>query len=128
MKDKVLVKIIIGIFITGFIASIFSFIYFYVCDYDFKILVIINIIDVILLIINVVILICLLELDSKKLVINTILTTLIYYCIFMSVGLAMFKENITINNIINVFEFAVFLGPSLIILVPIYYVIGSILA
>ncbi len=128
MKDKVLVKIIIGIFITGFIASIFSFIYFYVCDYDFKILVIINIIDVILLIINVVILICLLELDSKKLVINTILTTLIYYCVFMSVGLAMFKENITINNIINVFEFAVFLGPSLIILVPIYYVIGSILA
>ena len=128
MKDKVLVKIIIGIFITGFIASIFSFIYFYLCDYNFKILVIINIIDVILLIINVVILICLLELDSKKLVINTILTTLVYYCLFMSVGLAMYKENIIINSIINVFEFAVFLGPSLIILVPIYYVIGSILS
>ena len=68
------------------------------------------------------------ELDSKKLVINTILATLIYYCVFMSVGLAMYKENITINSIINVFEFAVFLGPSLIILVPIYYVIGSILS
>lgn len=124
MKDKILKKILIGIGIFGVIASIFSFIYFYACDYNFYLLVIFNILDIILLLFNVVILIIALDLESKKTVINTILLTLIYFSVFMGIGLALFEENITINNVINVFEFAVFLGPSLILLLPIYYVIG----
>ena len=64
------VKFIIFNFIC-LIVSVFSFIYFYKMDYDFNLLVIINIVDFLLFVINIFIVCKLLEFGKFKFIINT---------------------------------------------------------
>lgn len=119
-KENPKLFILLGL---GIPLSIFSFVYEYVIDYD-NLLITYTLmsIDLILLLINMFYLSYLLNNKIGKSIVNAILLSLLYFVGIVGVIMGMAEGNEGLNLLLNSIRVLVYLGPSIIILLPVIYI------
>lgn len=119
-KENPKLFILIGL---GIPLSIFSFVYEYVINYD-NLLITYTLmsIDLILLLINMFYLSYLLNNKIGKSIVNAILLSLLYFVGIVGVIMGMAEGNEGLNLLLNSIKVLVYLGPSIIILLPVIYI------
>ena len=119
-KENPKLFILLGL---GIPLSIFSFVYEYVIDYD-NLLITYTLmsIDLILLLINMFYLSYLLNNKIGKSIVNAILLSLLYFVCIVGVIMGMAEESAGLNLLLNSIRVLVYLGPSIIILLPAIYI------
>ena len=120
-KENPKLFILIGL---GIPLSIFSFVYEYVINYD-NLLITYTLmsIDLILLLINMFYLSYLLNNKIGKSVLNAILLSLLYFVWIVGVIMGMAEGSEGLNLLLNSIRVLVYLGPSIIILLPAIYIL-----
>lgn len=119
-KENPKLFILLGL---GIPLSIFSFVYEYVINYD-NLLITYTLmsIDLILLLINMFYLSYLLNNKIGKSIVNAILLSLLYFVCIVGVIMGMAEESAGLNLLLNSIRVLVYLGPSIIILLPAIYI------
>lgn len=119
-KENPKLFILIGL---GIPLSIFSFVYEYVINYD-NLLITYTLmsIDLILLLINMFYLSYLLNNKIGKSIVNAILLSLLYFVGIVGVIMGMAEGSEGLNLLLNSIRVLVYLGPSIIILLPVIYI------
>ena len=119
-KENPKLFILLGL---GIPLSIFSFVYEYVINYD-NLLITYTLmsIDLILLLINMFYLSYLLNNKIGKSIVNAILLSLLYFVCIVGVIMGMAEESAGLNLLLNSIRVLVYLGPSIIILLPVIYI------
>ena len=109
--------------VLGVILSIFSFVYEYAIDTDIIFITyVLIVVDVLLLLINMFYLSYLLNNKVGKSIVNAILLSLLYFVCIVGVIMGMAEESAGLNLLLNSIRVLVYLGPSIIILLPIIYI------
>ena len=119
-KENPKLFILLGL---GIPLSIFSFVYEYVINYD-NLLITYTLmsIDLILLLINMFYLSYLLNNKIGKSIVNAILLSLLYFVGIVGVIMGMAEGGEGLNLLLNSIKVLVYLGPSIIILLPAIYI------
>ena len=119
-KENPKLFILLGL---GIPLSIFSFVYEYVINYD-NLLITYSLmsIDLILLLINMFYLSYLLNNKIGKSIVNAILLSLLYFVGIVGVIMGMAEGSEGLNLLLNSIKVLVYLGPSIIILLPVIYI------
>ena len=119
-KENPKLFILLGL---GIPLSIFSFVFEYVINYD-NLLITYTLmsIDLILLLINMFYLSYLLNNKIGKSIVNAILLSLLYFVCIVGVIMGMAEESAGLNLLLNSIKVLVYLGPSIIILLPVIYI------
>ena len=119
-KENPKLFILLGL---GIPLSIFSFVYEYVINYD-NLLITYTLmsIDLILLLINMFYLSYLLNNKIGKSIVNAILLSLLYFVGIVGVIMGMAEGSEGLNLLLNSIRVLVYLGPSIIILLPVIYI------
>ena len=119
-KENPKLFILLGL---GIPLSIFSFVYEYVINYD-NLLITYTLmsIDLILLLINMFYLSYLLNNKIGKSIVNAILLSLLYFVGIVGVIMGMAEGGEGLNLLLNSIKVLVYLGPSIIILLPVIYI------
>lgn len=119
-KENPKLFILIGL---GIPLSIFSFVYEYVINYD-NLLITYTLmsIDLILLLINMFYLSYLLNNKIGKSIVNAILLSLLYFVGIVGVIMGVAEGSEGLNLLLNSIRVLVYLGPSIIILLPVIYI------
>ena len=119
-KENPKLFILLGL---GIPLSIFSFVYEYGINYD-NLLITYTLmsIDLILLLINMFYLSYLLNNKIGKSIVNAILLSLLYFVGIVGVIMGMAEGSEGLNLLINSIKVLVYLGPSIIILLPVIYI------
>ena len=120
-KENPKLFILLGL---GIPLSIFSFVYEYVINYD-NLLITYTLmsIDLILLLINMFYLSYLLNNKIGKSIVNAILLSLLYFVGIVGVIMGMAEGGEGLNLLLNSIKVLVYLGPSIIILLPVIYIL-----
>ena len=119
-KENPKLFILLGL---GIPLSIFSFVYEYGINYD-NLLITYTLmsIDLILLLINMFYLSYLLNNKIGKSIVNAILLSLLYFVGIVGVIMGMAEGGEGLNLLLNSIKVLVYLGPSIIILLPVIYI------
>lgn len=119
-KENPKLFILLGL---GISLSIFSFVYEYAIDTDIIFITYVLIaVDVLLLLINMFYLSYLLNNKIGKSIVNAILLSLLYFVCIVGVIMGMAEESAGLNLLLNSIKVLVYLGPSIIILLPVIYI------
>lgn len=119
-KENPKLFILLGL---GIPLSIFSFVYEYGINYDnLFITYTLMSIDLILLLINMFYLSYLLNNKIGKSIVNAILLSLLYFVGIVGVIMGMAEGGEGLNLLLNSIKVLVYLGPSIIILLPVIYI------
>lgn len=109
--------------VLGVILSIFSFVYEYAINTDITFITYVLIaVDVLMLLINMFYLSYLLNKKIGKSIVNAILLSLLYFVCIVGVIMGMAEESVGLNLLLNSIRVLVYLGPSIIILLPVIYI------
>lgn len=120
-KENPKLFILLGL---GISLSIFSFVYEYAIDTDIIFITYVLIaVDVLLLLINMFYLSYLLNKKIGKSIVNAILLSLLYFVCIVGVIMGMAEESAGLNLLLNSIRVLVYLGPSIIILLPAIYIL-----
>lgn len=120
-KENPKLFILLGL---GISLSIFSFVYEYAIDTDIIFITYVLIaVDVLLLLINMFYLSYLLNNKIGKSIVNAILLSLLYFVCIVGVIMGMAEESAGLNLLLNSIRVLVYLGPSIIILLPAIYIL-----
>lgn len=120
-KENPKLFILLGL---GISLSIFSFVYEYAIDTDIIFITYVLIaVDVLLLLINMFYLSYLLNNKIGKSIVNAILLSLLYFVCIVGVIMGMAEESGGLNLLLNSIRVLVYLGPSIIILLPAIYIL-----
>ena len=120
-KENPKLFILLGL---GIPLSIFSFVYEYAIDTDIIFITYVLIaVDVLLLLINMFYLSYLLNNKIGKSIVNAILLSLLYFVCIVGVIMGMAEESAGLNLLFNSIRVLVYLGPSIIILLPVIYIL-----
>ena len=119
-KENPKLFILLGL---GIPLSIFSFVFEYVINYD-NLLITYTLmsIDLMLLLINMFYLSYLLNNKIGKSIVNAILLSLLYFVCIVGVIMGMAEGSEGLNLLLNSIKVLVYLGPSIIILLPVIYI------
>ena len=124
-KENPKLFILLGL---GIPLSIFSFVYEYAIDTDIIFITYVLIaVDVLLLLINMFYLSYLLNNKIGKSIVNAILLSLLYFVCIVGVIMGMAEESAGLNLLLNSIRVLVYLGPSIIILLPVIYILCLVL-
>ena len=118
-NQKILIFIIVGIIFTT-VSFVLEYGY---PSLDKNILTFIIFIDSILLICNTSIISCSVSNTKKKKYLNSILFPLFYLLFFLTVGTYLVDDKINITLFIDIVKIALYIGPVIIIMLPIFLLI-----
>lgn len=119
-KENPKIFILLGL---GIPLSVFSFVFEYVMNYNN--LFITNILmsaDLVLLLINMFYLSYLLNNKIGKSIVNAILLSLLYFVGIVGAIMGMFEDSAGLTLLLNAIKTLIYLGPSIIILLPAIYI------
>ena len=120
-KENPKLFILLGL---GIPLSIFSFVYEYAIDTDnIFITYVLIAVDVLLLLINMFYLSYLLNNKIGKSIVNAILLSFLYFVCIVGVIMGMAEGSEGLNLLLNFIKVLVYLGPSIIILLPAIYIL-----
>ena len=122
-NSKIIILICIGVVLTAL-----SFIYEYAISFSNPIITYsLIVIDVVLLVVNCFYLSYILNGNIRKSLINSIICSLLFFVFISGVVLCLVEDKASLDLLINILKVLVYLSPSIIILLPIVYVICLIL-
>ena len=113
--------------ITGAVFTAVSFLYEYAFPFQSAFLTAMIIVsDIILLLLNFHFFTSLIFEAKKKAVLNTVLCSLVYFLALSGLVMMLAEEKASLQVLLVTFETLVYLGPSFILLLPVYRVIAEI--
>jgi len=120
-KSQITMYILI---IIGLIATVFSFIFMKIIKTDTSIINnIIILFDILLLLINMFYLSYKVSNNLLKSLFNSFTYSIIFLLFFTGIGLMVSEDNASFTVMLNILKILIYLGPSIIILLPIIYII-----
>lgn len=116
----------VSLILIGLAATAFSFVYPSVSEYrDDALMLVIAVVDLILLFVNAREFSSLwtVEKENSKIlnIVNALLITVMYFCLFIIISAAIYEDLLTVEYITGVLALALYIGPSLLIVLPILY-------
>ena len=116
----------VSLILIGLAATSFSFVYPSVSEYrDDALMLVIAVVDPILLFVNAREFSSLwtVEKENSKIlnIVNALLITVMYFCLFIIISAAIYEDLLTVEYITGVLALALYIGPSLLIVLPILY-------
>lgn len=114
--------------ITGAVFTAVSFLYEYAFPFKSTFLTaVIMVLDIILLLLNLYFFESLICATKKNAILNTVLISLIYFLTLSGLVMALAEENASLQVLLVTLETLVYLGPSFLLLLPVFRVILELL-